>query len=204
MAFVDLSSPWILCGLGYLCGSVPFGLILTRLFMGVDVRTLGSGNIGATNVLRTGNKSIAAGTLFLDALKGFLPVFLSQNTFHMLPLWVVPAVAFCALLGHLFPLWIGFKGGKGVATLAGVLLALSWPTALTLTAVWFLCAKLTKISSLSALIAMALLPLTLWFYEGTMELVLFGAFTSLLIMGKHHENIRRLLQGTESRIGSSQ
>jgi acyl phosphate:glycerol-3-phosphate acyltransferase len=203
MDFLNTSSPWILCAFGYLCGSIPFGLLLTRLFMKVDVRTLGSGNIGATNVLRTGNRAIAAGTLFLDALKGFFPVLLATYSISPSFNWLVPAVAFAALLGHLFPIWLKFKGGKGVATLLGILLALSWPTALTLSALWLTCAKLTRISSLSALISVALLPLTLWFYEGTMEMILFGALTTLLIMAKHHTNIKRLLRGEESHFGKA-
>jgi len=170
--------------------------------MKIDVRTIGSGNIGTTNVLRTGNKILAATTLILDALKGYLPVLTALNI-GSTNTWLPSIVALSALLGHLFPVWLKFKGGKGVATLLGILLALSWPTALTLAAVWLICAKLTRISSLSALIATILLPLTLWLYEGTQEMILFGTFTAVLIMGVHHENIKRLLRGQESKFGQS-
>lgn len=181
---------------GYLSGSVPYGLILTRLAGMGDIRKIGSGNIGATNVLRTGNKKIAAATLLLDALKGTVPVLFAKA--------VAPEAAelalLGALLGHMFPLWLKFKGGKGVATAIGVFFGLSWPMGVSLCVVWLGMAKLSRISSLSALTAMALLPVYALIWEGGNYMLVSG-MAAALVIARHHENIRRLIKGEEPRIG---
>ncbi|MFD1791020.1 glycerol-3-phosphate 1-O-acyltransferase PlsY [Ochrobactrum teleogrylli] len=182
---------------GYLLGSIPFGLILTRLAGLGDVRSIGSGNIGATNVLRTGNKKLAAATLILDALKG---------TFAVLIAWrygegAAIAAGFGAFIGHLFPVWIGFKGGKGVATYLGILIGLAWPGALIFAAVWIVTAIVTRYSSLSALLASVIVPIGLYF-KGDHAIAGLFAVLTVIIFFKHHANIKRLLNGTESRIGA--
>ncbi|MEM7301203.1 MAG: glycerol-3-phosphate 1-O-acyltransferase PlsY [Pseudomonadota bacterium] len=183
--------------LGYLCGSIPFGLLLTR-FAGLgDVRAIGSGNIGATNVLRTGNKALAAGTLLGDALKGTVPVLIALNWGE----WPAIVAGFCAFLGHLFPVWLGFKGGKGVATYLGVLLAFSWKALLVFAVVWLSMAAIFRISSLAALTASIIVPLAL-FWLGHTNLAILFAIMGVILWVKHHQNISRLLAGTESRIGN--
>lgn len=183
--------------LGYLLGSIPFGLILTRAAGLGDVRKIGSGNIGATNVLRTGNKKLAAATLLLDALKATLAVVIGRYV------WGVEAglvAGFFAFLGHLFPVWLGFKGGKGVATYIGVLLGAEPWTVLLFAAVWLACAKLTKYSSLSALVATLVIPVVLWILgENAFALVM--TLMTVISWVKHKDNIKRLLAGTESKIG---
>lgn len=182
---------------GYLCGSVPFGLVLTRMAGMGDIRTIGSGNIGATNVLRTGNKKIAAATLLLDMLKG---------TFAVVVLDIVAgrdlaiAAGLGAFLGHIFPVWLKFRGGKGVATFIGVLIGLFWPVALAFGAIWISVAWVSRYSSLSALAASAAVPFIVYAFGLTEEAYLFAALAVLLWI-KHHENIRRLLSGTEGKIG---
>jgi glycerol-3-phosphate acyltransferase PlsY len=182
---------------GYLLGSIPLGLILTRLAGHGDLRDIGSGNIGATNVLRTGNKALAALTLILDALKGTAAVLIGAR--------FGPNVAILggvgAFLGHLFPVWLGFRGGKGVATYIGVLLGLYWPAAIAFCAIWLLVALITRYSSLSALVASAAVPCLLWFMGETRIGVLFLIFT-LLLYWRHADNIGRLLRGEEGRIGT--
>jgi glycerol-3-phosphate acyltransferase PlsY len=182
---------------GYLLGSIPFGVILTRLAGLGDVRTIGSGNIGATNVLRTGRKDLAAATLLLDALKGVAAVMLGMTVGG--PDLAVTA-ALGAFLGHLFPVWLGFRGGKGVATYIGCLVALSWPAGLAFAAVWLATAFLTRFSSLAALLASFATPFVLVFLESYQVAEMFGVLTALLWF-KHHQNIGRLLTGKESRIG---
>lgn len=182
--------------LAYLLGSIPFGLLLTRLAGAGDIRSIGSGNIGATNVLRTGRKDLAAATLALDALKGALAVFLGG--------WLSPGGAMVAALGaffgHIAPAWLRFRGGKGVAVFIGALLALHWPTGLIVCAVWLAAAYLWRFSSLSALLASASAPFVLWgFGHGEQALVI--AIMAALLWWKHNENIARLFSGTESRIG---
>ena len=182
---------------GYLLGSIPFGLILTRLFGLGDLRRIGSGNIGATNVLRTGNKGVAAATLVLDALKGTAAVFVG---------WAIatelgPAAGFGAFIGHLFPVWLGFKGGKGVSTYVGVLAALSWPSAIVFGAVWIACAAATRYSSASALVACLITPVAVYFFTGGQLALLFLVMTAI-VWWRHTANIQRLVAGTESRIGS--
>jgi glycerol-3-phosphate acyltransferase PlsY len=182
---------------GYLCGSIPFGVLLTRLAGTADIRSIGSGNIGATNVLRTGRKGLAAATLLGDALKGTFAV-LAVNHFGAPELAVFAGGG--AFLGHLFPVWLGFKGGKGVATYIGVLLGLAWPAAIAFCLIWLAVAALTRYSSLAALIATAATPLILWAFGKQTVAALFAALT-LLIWIMHRENILRLVQGTEGKIG---
>ena len=184
---------------GYLCGSIPFGLILTRLAGTADIRSIGSGNIGATNVLRTGRKGLAAATLLGDALKGTCAVLLVQH-FGGRELALVAAGG--AFLGHLFPVWLGFKGGKGVATYIGLLLALAWPAALAFCGIWLVVAALTRYSSLAALVASAASPVLLWGVGRTPEATLFALLT-LLTWLMHRGNIARLLRGTEGKIGKT-
>ncbi len=190
--------------LGYLFGSIPFGLILTR-FAGLgDVRAIGSGNIGATNVLRTGRKGLAAATLLLDALKGTAPVLLveiwatTNSLADVEPLAIGAGVG--AFLGHLFPVWLGFKGGKGVATYIGVLLGLFWPAVLIFAGVWIAVAYFTRYSSLAALIATVAVPIAIWAL-GRDTLAVAFLVLSVIVWLKHRANIARLLAGTEGRIG---
>ena len=181
---------------GYLLGSIPFGLILAKLFGLGDLRAIGSGNIGATNVLRTGKKGLAALTLLLDAAKGTVAVLLAAH-------WGETAAMLAALgafLGHLFPVWLGFRGGKGVATYIGVLLGLYWPAAAAFCAIWLIVAFATRFSSLAALVAsaasVAMLALT-----GQWRLAGLCLLLSLLLYIRHAANIRRLARGEEARIG---
>ncbi|KQO76887.1 glycerol-3-phosphate 1-O-acyltransferase PlsY [Rhizobium sp. Leaf262] len=183
--------------IGYLLGSIPFGLILTRAAGLGDVRNIGSGNIGATNVLRTGNKKLAAATLLLDALKGTAAVLVAHA------LWGYEAsliAGFFAFLGHLFPVWLGFKGGKGVAVYIGVLLGAAPLMMLAFAAIWIAIAFITKYSSLSALVAMLVIPVALWIV-GPEKTALLVTLLSVISWYMHRENIKRLLAGTESKIG---
>jgi acyl phosphate:glycerol-3-phosphate acyltransferase len=182
---------------GYLLGSIPFGLILTRLAGTADIRSIGSGNIGATNVLRTGRKGLAAATLIGDALKGTVAVL------AMYRLWGQDHAILAALgafLGHLFPVWLKFKGGKGVATYIGILLALAWPAALAFCLIWLAVAALTRYSSLAALVASLATPFVLWMLDDRQEAQLFALLTALLWI-MHRANIMRLIRGTEGKIG---
>ena len=183
--------------LGYLLGSIPFGIVMARAFGLGDLRKIGSGNIGATNVLRTGNKPAAFLTLVLDAGKGGIAVLLAR--------WLVAEDAAqvaggAAFLGHLFPVWLGFKGGKGVATFLGTLLALSFPVGLAACLLWLLTAAISRISSLSALVAAALSPVAATFL-GRPDLSLLAILLAALIFVRHDANIRRLMRGEEPRIG---
>jgi glycerol-3-phosphate acyltransferase PlsY len=182
---------------GYLLGSIPFGLVLTRLAGTQDLRTIGSGNIGATNVLRTGRKGLAAATLILDALKGTVAVLVVAR-FGGRDLALLAALG--AFLGHLFPVWLKFQGGKGMATFIGLWIALVWQSALVCCLVWLAVALLTRYSSLAALVASLATVAFLWFdgYPREAELC---ALLTVLIFAKHHANIRRLVAGTESKIG---
>ena len=181
--------------LGYLLGSIPFGLLLTRLAGRGDIRQTGSGNIGATNVLRTGSKTLAALTVLLDVGKGLAAVMIARQ-------WGPAAglvAASCAVLGHMFPVWLGFHGGKGVATALGVLFPLAWPVALVAALLWVAAAVVFHYSSLAALVgAAAGAMLAPFVADGTTALVIAGI--ALLIILRHHGNIRRLIAGTESRI----
>jgi acyl phosphate:glycerol-3-phosphate acyltransferase len=183
-------------GLSYLLGSIPFGLILTKAAGLGDIRQIGSGNIGATNVLRTGRKGLAAATLLLDGLKGYAAVALTNL---LAPDCVLFAAA-AAFLGHLYPVWLGFRGGKGVATALGVLLGVSWPVGVLAMLTWLVVAVLLRYSSLAALVAAALAPVSAWFLA-TPGTVCLAAFLAMLVFVRHHENIARLLNGTEGRIG---
>lgn len=182
---------------GYLCGSIPFGLLLTRMAGMGDIRSIGSGNIGATNVLRTGNRHLAAATLVCDMLKGTFAVIVLDIAFGR-DLAIVAGLG--AFLGHVFPVWLNFRGGKGVATFSGVLIGLFWPAALAFGAIWASIAWVTRYSSLSALAASAAAPLILYAFDLHPEAYLAAALAAILWI-KHHENIRRLLGGKESRIG---
>ena len=193
----NMQSAFIALLLGYLLGSIPFGLFFAYASGAGDVRKVGSGNIGATNVLRTGKKWAAAATLLCDGLKGAAAVLIAR---HLMPGAEVIAAA-GAVLGHIFPVWLGFKGGKGVATFVGIGLALYWMAGLAVAATWILMAVGFRISSLSALIAVALAPFFFWLTgHGVYTPVL--ALLALLVIVMHHANIRRLLNGTEPRIGS--
>jgi len=187
---------FFLCG--YLLGSIPFGLILTRAAGGLDVRTIGSGNIGATNVLRTGRKGLAAATLICDALKGTLAVLvIARYASYEASL----LAGFGAFIGHLFPVWLNFKGGKGVATYIGLLIGIYWPCAVIFCAIWLVVAVISRYSSLSALIASALTPLAFWLLAQPQAAAWFVLMTVLLWI-THRINIRRLLNGSEGKIGA--
>lgn len=182
---------------GYLLGAIPFGLILTRLAGTADIRTIGSGNIGATNVLRTGRRGLAAATLLGDMLKGTAAVL------AMYAWWGQDAMILAALgafLGHLFPVWLAFKGGKGVATYLGILIGLAWPGAAVFAAIWLAVAALSRYSSLAALIGSLAVPPALWQFDYRQEAQLMTLLTVLLWL-KHAGNIRRLLNRTEGKIG---
>nr|WP_297370484.1 glycerol-3-phosphate 1-O-acyltransferase PlsY [Acidocella sp.] len=181
----------------YLLGSVPFGLVLTKLAGLGDIRAIGSGNIGATNVLRTGNKGLAAATLLLDGAKGTAAVLLVGHFVHH----GVFVAGLAAFLGHLFPVWLGFKGGKGVATGLGVFFALSWPLGALCCLIWLLTAVSFRYSSLSALVAYAVAPVLAWLLTGAWPTALLALIIALLVYAKHKANIGRLLSGTEPRIG---
>jgi acyl phosphate:glycerol-3-phosphate acyltransferase len=183
---------------GYLCGSIPFGLVLTRLAGGPDLRSIGSGNIGATNVLRTGRRGLAAATLIGDMLKGTVAVLVAGA---VLGRDFALAAALGAFLGHLFPVWLGFRGGKGVATYIGVLLGLVWPAAIVFCVVWLAVAALTRYSSLAALVASAAAPVFLWWRGNLAEAELFLLLSALLWI-MHRGNIARLVNGTEGKIGT--
>src|SRR6476469_9455530 len=182
---------------GYALGSIPFGLILTRLAGTQDIRTIGSGNIGATNVLRTGRKGLAAATLLGDALKGTVAVLLAGRFGPEAAL----ATAVGAFLGHIAPVWLGFKGGKGVATFLGALFGVAWPAGLVFAAIWLATAKLSRYSSVSALAASFATPLAL-FVMGMPSAALVFAALAVALWWKHSANIARLLAGTEGRIGA--
>lgn len=183
--------------IGYLLGSIPFGLVLTRLAGTQDIRSIGSGSIGATNVLRTGRKSLAAGTLLLDALKGTAAVLIA---FHIAGQDAAMLAGFGAFLGHLFPVWLKFKGGKGVAVYIGILLGLLPAAALVFCLLWLATAFSTRYSSLSALVAAFVTPLFLWWFSDP-KLASLAVVLTLMLFYAHRENIKRLQAGKESRIG---
>lgn len=183
--------------LGYLLGSIPFGIVMARAFGLGDLRKIGSGNIGATNVLRTGNKPAAFLTLVLDAGKGGIAVLLARGLMAEDAAQIAGAAAF---LGHLFPVWLGFKGGKGVATFLGTLLALFWPAGVAACLMWLLTAAISRVSSLSALVAAALSPVAVTLL-GRPDLSILTLLLAALIFVRHDANIRRLMRGEEPRIG---
>ncbi len=185
--------------LGYFLGTIPFGLLLTRMAGMDDIRNIGSGNIGATNVLRTGKKGLAASTLIFDAAKAAIAVLLARY------LWgdiAAMTAGFFAFIGHIFPLWLGFKGGKGVAAMIGALLALAWPVGLGFCVIWLLTAFIKRQSSLAALVGAAFAPVLAWLVDGP-ALALTALALAILLFYRHHENIRRLLDGSEPKIGGS-
>jgi acyl phosphate:glycerol-3-phosphate acyltransferase len=186
-------------GGGYLLGSIPFGLVLTKLAGLGDIRSIGSGNIGATNVLRTGNKPLAIAVLLLDSGKGAVAVLLALA---LLGPAATPVAALGAVIGHLFPVWLRFKGGKGVATTLGTLLALAWPVGLIACAIWLGIALIFRISSAAALTAVAVAPIAALLLRGS-SLAVFVLIVAALVWFKHAENIHRLLAGTEPRLGQS-
>jgi glycerol-3-phosphate acyltransferase PlsY len=196
----SLSGPYLLAGFlaGYLLGAIPFGIVLTRLFGHGDLRKIGSGNIGATNVLRTGRKDLAAATLLLDAGKGAIAVLIAGWLYGP---DIALMAAYGSILGHLFPVWLKFRGGKAVATTLGVHIAIAWPMGLACCAVWLATAGLTRFSSLAALVSMASAPAWAWYLVHDLQLAQFAAIVAVVVWLKHHENIRRLLKGEESKIG---
>lgn len=181
--------------IGYALGSIPFGLILTRVFGAGDIRQIGSGNIGATNVLRTGRKGLAAGTLLLDALKGAVPVLIARAISPELAIYG----AVGAFLGHLYPVWLGFKGGKGLATLLGVAFALDWRLGVVYAVVWLGAFAATRISSVGGMLTAVSLPIAAF----VLNLPYWAALAAiaLLVLWKHKENIGRLMAGTEPKVG---
>ncbi len=194
------SGPYLAAALigGYLLGALPFGLLLTKIAGLGDIRAIGSGNIGATNVLRTGHKGLAAATLLLDGGKGAAAVLVAGT-------WG-PDMAimggYGAILGHLFPVWLKFKGGKGVATTLGVLLAIGWPIGVACCLTWLLIAATFRYSSLAALVALAAGPAFAWFLLGDLQLVQMAAILAALVWSRHLGNLRRLLKGEEPKIGA--
>ncbi|MDZ4094901.1 MAG: glycerol-3-phosphate 1-O-acyltransferase PlsY [Paracoccaceae bacterium] len=197
----ELTTDWGTLGLvavlAYLLGSIPFGIVITRLLGLGDLRQIGSGNIGATNVLRTGNKPAALATLLLDAGKGGIAVLIARA---LVAEDAAQIAGFAAFIGHLFPIWLGFRGGKGVATFIGTLLALAWPIGLAVCATWAVTALISRISSLSALIAAA--SSTFWILGlGQGRMMLLGAVLTVLVFIRHAENISRLNAGTEPKFG---
>lgn len=194
---MDWSMNWFFASLiAYALGSVPFGLLLTRFAGTEDLRSIGSGNIGATNVLRTGRKGLAAATLLLDLIKGLVAVLLAG---HFFP-GTEGVAALAAVLGHCFPIWLKFRGGKGVATTAGVAFGLGWPIGLAYALVWLGMLAVTRISSLAGMCAAVALPITAW-ATGRSDLLMWTLAIALLIIVLHRANIARLLSGTEPRVG---
>lgn len=189
-------APLLALAIGYALGSIPFGVVLTRLGGAGDLRTIGSGNIGATNVLRTGRKGLAAGTLLLDMLKGTTAVLLVAA---LLP-GLGPVAAAGAFVGHLFPVWLRFKGGKGVATLMGLAIALHWPIALGYAVLWLGLLAVLRISSVAGMVAAVSAPVSAALFD-RFDLVPLLLGLSLLVVWKHRDNLARLLKGTEPRIG---
>ena len=196
-----MATPWLwtlaALAFGYALGSIPFGLLLTRAAGLGDIRNVGSGNIGATNVLRTGRKGLAAATLLLDGAKGLVAVLIARQ---IGPEAAIAAAA-GAVLGHMFPVWLGFKGGKGVATTLGVMGGLAWPVGVLACVLWLLIAAVFRYSSLAALLGVALAALAAWWLS-TPAIALLMTVLVPAVWAKHHENIRRLLSGTEPKIGA--
>ncbi|MEY4255937.1 MAG: hypothetical protein RLZZ141_1164 [Pseudomonadota bacterium] len=201
MTVLDLALP-VALGLlvgGYLLGSIPFGLVVTRLGGAGDIRQVGSGNIGATNVLRTGRKDLALLTLLGDGGKGIVAVLVARHFFGETAAALAGGAAF---LGHLFPVWLGFKGGKGVATFFGVMLTAAWPVGVMAAITWLAVAALMRLSSLAALTAVALAPLFAFATDQAPPMVVLAAFMAVLVFIRHKDNIARLRKGTEPKIGA--
>jgi glycerol-3-phosphate acyltransferase PlsY len=196
----EIFLPPVLCLLlGYALGSIPFGLVLTRAAGLGDVRDIGSGNIGATNVLRTGNKRLAAATLVLDAAKGAAAVLLAGWIWRDLP-QAEGIAAIGAFLGHLYPVWLGFKGGKGMATLIGIVLALHWPSGLVIMGVWLLVFLVARYSSLASMASAIAAPVSTFLF-GRIDLAILLVGFALLLLWKHRSNIGRLVRGEEPKVG---
>jgi acyl phosphate:glycerol-3-phosphate acyltransferase len=196
----NLSHTLIWTLIGYLLGSIPFGLLLTRAAGLGDIRGIGSGNIGATNVLRTGNKGLAAATLLLDALKGAVAVWLARR--FGAPDAITPMlVGVAAFIGHVFPLWLRFKGGKGVATFLGTLLALAWPLGLVFAGTWLIMLALFRMSSLAALMGAALVPVVAFVSFGP-PMGIACSVMAVIIFIRHRDNVERIFKGTEPRVGA--
>ena len=190
----------LLCALGgYLAGSIPFAVLVSRVMRLPDPRTYGSGNIGATNVLRSGNRIAAVATLVGDVAKGWVAVLVAR--YLGLAVDMVALVGFAAFLGHVFPVWLGFKGGKGVATAAGVLIAFDWRLGVAVIVVWLTMAVVSRYSSLAALTAALFAPAAAWYLHGMGPIFIAVVAMSILLVVRHHENIRKLARGEESRIG---
>jgi acyl phosphate:glycerol-3-phosphate acyltransferase len=190
----------LLCALaGYLAGSIPFAILSSRVMRLPDPRTYGSKNIGATNVLRSGNKVAALITLVGDAGKGWAAVMVARAL--DLPDAMLAIVGFAAFLGHVFPVWLRFRGGKGVATAAGVLVAFDWRVGVGVLAVWVLVVAVTRYSSLAALVSAACAPFVAWYFLGAGPMLVAIVVMSILLIARHHANIRKLLRGEESRVG---
>jgi glycerol-3-phosphate acyltransferase PlsY len=185
---------------GYLLGSIPFGVLATRAAGLGDIRKVGSGNIGATNVLRTGRKDLALLTLIGDGGKGAVAVLIARLLFHEIALEALAGGA--AFAGHLFPVWLKFKGGKGLATFLGVLLAVAWPVFLIAGLTWLIVAFIFRYSSLAALTTAAVTPFVAWLLGFDLAIVGLAGFMSLLVFVRHHQNIRRLMKGEEPKIGA--
>jgi glycerol-3-phosphate acyltransferase PlsY len=185
---------------GYLAGSIPFGLLLTKIAGAGDIRAIGSGNIGATNVLRTGRKGLAALTLLLDGLKGIAVVLLAATQ----SVDIAAIAGLAAVIGHNFPVWLKFKGGKGVATTSGVLMAISWPVGVAFCSTWILVFAITRYSSLAAIVALAAAPFYAYLFSiygySNVSVIVLAAILATLGIVRHHANIRRLLRGEESRF----
>jgi len=196
-----LAEPLLSILLGYLLGSIPFGLVLTRLAGLGDVRAIGSGNIGATNVLRTGNKRLAAATLVLDGAKGAAAVLLAVALWPDMP-QLAPLAGLAAFLGHLFPVWLRFRGGKGVATLIGVVAALLWQAAIAVAIVWILALLLTRYSSVGGMAGAIAAPISAFLLQ-RVDLATLFAGLALLVLWTHRANIGRLIKGTEPKVGKS-
>ncbi|WP_332065535.1 glycerol-3-phosphate 1-O-acyltransferase PlsY [Bartonella sp. CB189] len=193
---------WCIFLISYFIGSIPSGLLFTKLFKLNDVRTIGSGNIGATNVLRTKNKKAAALTLFCDILKGVITVLIAKSFDYPAGNDIIVILAgFCTFLGHLFPIWLKFKGGKGVATYLGVSLGVFWPAAIVFITVWMTFFLLTRYSSLSALISVTITPMFFYFFYPNSYTYCMMIVMSILVIIKHYANIIRLFIGEESKIG---
>ena len=199
-----LMNPWILSiTIAYLLGSIPFGYLLVRIFRNKDIREQGSGNIGATNVARSGAKGLGLATLLLDLGKAYLAVMIAKHYVAPGMFDVAVAAAVAAVVGHVFPMWLGFRGGKGVASALGVFLALTWPSGVSVLLVFAVVFALTRYVSLASIVGSATFPLFgFYFVKPWTPMVVFGfLFIPLLVIVKHHANIRRLLSGTESRFG---
>ena len=191
----------ILAVICYFIGSIPFAYILTKLFGFGDVRSIGSGNVGATNVLRTGKKKLAFLVLFFDILKGFVPLIVLKNyLFTNSPELIICAIASLTILGHIFPIWLKFKGGKGVATYIGYIFAINYILGLIFTFVWLFIALIKKYSSLASIVSLMILPLSMYIMKFDKDINLLLLFISIIILIKHYSNILRLFNKTESKI----